>query len=354
MSFALDGLNEFSRVGAVLHNTSELSESDKLERKFMYIEGLIRFLELYAANEIGDVEVDIEKISLWVNSPYFENVDIYSITSIEKVYEMLTVDLIDRNIPLYRFLRLDAYKQTIFEAVHREQLIRDFDKDCDDYQCLKCIWYTSDETAFGRLSKCRCDKETLSGRMSVRRSGYHDITKKRNRTCKYVTTAEDYDKFTDKFVTNNPHIKHRFGYGGSENIINSAKTLAAAWIEKFENLDNSYIPTFIPDAYKSLLTTDTDALNDLGRVFRGKQGLAEMQQNLRRAVFLEAMIKFVEVFAQTEIGSDYYANISAIAKYVSKNQKLKFTRKDDIYRELEQMVIDDDTFAKKFVKRKTL
>lgn len=72
----LDGFNEFSMVGSML-NGKKLTSHQILERKFLYIEGLIRFLELYAQNEIGNAEVDIEKVALWVNSPYFENVDIY-------------------------------------------------------------------------------------------------------------------------------------------------------------------------------------------------------------------------------------------------------------------------------------
>lgn len=352
--FELDGLNEFSCVGAMLNNQSELSEQEKRERKFMYIEGLVRFLELYAQNEIGDVEIDIEKINLWVNSPYFENVDLYQITSIEKVYEMLTADLIDRNIPLYRFLKLDDYKLRLFETEHREQLIRDFDTDCKNYQCLKCIWYTVEETAFGRCSKCNCDTAALAGQFHTVRRGYHDITDNANRNCVYVTTVENYDEFVDKYIEHNVHITHNFGHNGRISLRESAENYRKLWIQKLENLDNSYIPTFIPDAYKTLLTEEFDLMNDLARVFGNKQGLRDMQQNLRQAIFLEAMIKFVEIFAQTEIGSDYYANISAIAKYVRHEGTFTFTSKDEIYSQLERMIIDDEDFAKKFVKRKPI
>lgn len=349
MSFELDSSNDFSQIGVMLNNTKELSSTQILERKFMYIEGLIRFLELYAQNEIGEVEVDIEKISLWVNSAYFENVDIYRITSIEAVYEMLTEDLIEKNIPLYRFLKLDNYKLALFEKEHHEQLIRDFDKDCTNYQCLKCIWYSVELTNFGKCSKCLLDTEAITGKYHVYRRGYHNIEDEKNRNCKYVTTIDNYDEFMDKYVLNNPHIKN-FGRCNKNDLIASAEKCRKAWIEKLDNLDNSYIPVCVPDIYKMLLSEEVDVLEDLGRAFRGKLEKSEMQCNLRRAIFLEAMIKFIEIYAQTEIGSDYIASISKIAKYVNSSD-LKFKSVDEIYEHLENMVYDGFDMTKFCVRK---
>ena len=68
-------------------------------------------------------------------------------------------------------------------------------------------------------------------------------------------------------------------------------------------------------------------------------------------MFLEAMIKFVEIYAQTEIGNDYYADISKIAKYVS-NIEFNFTTRDQIYKNLEELTINDPDKIKTFVKSK--
>lgn len=59
----LDELNTFSGLANVLHN-KEITDKDKIKAKSLFIEGLIRFLELYGNNEIGNVEVDIRKIAL--------------------------------------------------------------------------------------------------------------------------------------------------------------------------------------------------------------------------------------------------------------------------------------------------
>ena len=351
MSFSLDGTNEFAVVGSILNNT-KLTEYQIQKRKFLYIEGLIRFLELYAQNEIGNVEVDIEKIALWVNSPSFENVDIYRIKNIESVYNMLSTELIDYNIPLYRFLKLSKYQFEICEKEHFDQIQQSFAKDCEKYPCLKCIWYENSETAFGTLSKCKLPKEKITGEMMTHRQGYHDITLKKNRTCKYCTTAEGKDEFIRKYITNNKKIWSNYDRCSIKNDI---EELYQEWVNKVNCLDNSYIPQYIPNDLHVSLTEKTDWVEDFCRVFGNKKGKNEMKTNLRFAIFLETMIKFVEIYAQTEIGSDYIADISSIAKYVSNySTKLDFASRDEFYKYLENNILDNSTFINKFIKRKDI
>lgn len=351
MSFSLDGTNEFAVVGSILNNT-KLTEYQIQKRKFLYIEGLIRFLELYAQNEIGDVEVDIEKIALWVNSPSFENVDVYRIKSIESVYKQLSDELVEYNIPLYRFLKLSKYQFEICEKEHFDQIQQSFAKDCETYPCLKCIWYENSETAFGTLSKCKLPKERITGQMMTHRQGFHDITLKKNRTCKYCTTAEGKDEFIRKYVTTNKKIWSEYD---KRSITKDVDELYQEWVAKVKRLDNSYIPQYIPDDLHVSLTEKTDWVADFGRVFSNKKGKGEMKTNLRFAIFLETMIKFVEIYAQTELGSDFIADISNIAKYVNdSSHKLDFTSKDEFYKYLEDTIIKDTDFINKFIKRKDI
>ena len=339
----LDTLNELSKIGAIIHNTKELSNEELCKRKFLYIEGLIRFLELYACNEIGETEVDIEKVALWVNSPYFENVDIYHIKTINDVYKSLTDDLIEYNIPLYRFLKLDENKLALLEKSHRNQLLQEYIKDSEIYPCLKCIWYSMTQTDFGPLSKCRCPKEEISNNWSFSRKSYFDITNKENINCKYITTIDNVDKFIDKYLSKIKISIHKDEY------VNKANKYKQELIDKINNLDNSYIPIVIPDAYSNLLSEKIDVLKDLGRLFGNKQSKTDMQLNLRRAIVLEVMIKFVEIYAQTELGNNYRADISKIAKYVYSN-KFSFTSKEEIYTQIENMIYENKLNINMFCK----
>lgn len=342
----LDGDNEFSVVGSLIHG-KKLTDYQKQKRKFLYIEGLIRFLEIYAQNEIGNVEVDIEKVALWVNSPNFENVDIYQITSIHKVFGMLTEDIIERNIPLYRFLKLSEYQFLQLECEHQERLLQDFHTDCETYPCLKCVWYDAEMTSFGRVSKCKLPYEYITRKVSWYRSGYHDITAKRNRECKYVTTINDKESFIYKYVGSGGK-----GFYRENEVLSSLDCSINKWNEKVNNLDNSYIPAIIPDSLKTNLDEKTDILKEFGRAYNNKKTKEDMKMNLRFAVLLECMIKFVEVYAQTEMGSDYIADISKIARFAcdhSQKDFFTFTNKEEIYEKLEGFMVEDEDFFKKYI-----
>lgn len=67
-------------------------------------------------------------------------------------------------------------------------------------------------------------------------------------------------------------------------------------------------------------------------------------------MMLEAMIKFVEIYAQIELGSDYQADIGKIAKYVDKTN-FTFTSYNEMYEYLENLMIDGFDMTK-FCKRK--
>ena len=57
-------------MAAILHGKDHLHS--RLEKKrAMFLEGYIRFAEIFAQSEIGDMEVDITKLALYIYSPNF-------------------------------------------------------------------------------------------------------------------------------------------------------------------------------------------------------------------------------------------------------------------------------------------
>ena len=65
------------------------------------------------------------------------------------------------------------------------------------------------------------------------------------------------------------------------------------------------------------------------------------------------MIRFVEIYAQTEIGADYRASISKIAKFVYKHsytELLDFDSYEDAYKNIEDAVISGFDI-RKFISR---
>lgn len=346
----LDESNDYAAFGSMLHNNGKRLTAEQIQkRKFLYLEGLIRFLQLYAQNEIGEVEVDIEKAALWVNSPAFENVDVYKLTSIASVYEALTRDLTERNIPLYRLLKLSDYQLAILEQDHYDALQSDFKKDCEKYPCLKCLWYSNEVTSLGTLSKCSCPKEDIERRASTLRRGFHNIALKSSRNCKYLTEADTIQDFLNKYSKRIPEYKQR-------QIISQLNNAKDKWTQKIKNLDNSYIPVSIPENLKVCLNDKTDVMEDLARVFGNKKGKDEMRNNLRFAIFLRYVIEFVEVYAQSEMGSDYEADITKIARFISqKGLGLhNLCSEKDILDYLEEQAAANENYIRKFIKKKAV
>lgn len=328
----LSELNLTKNLSNVLYGEVD----DKLSKKSIYIEGLIRFLELYATNEIGEVEADIQKVSLWVNSPKFENIDIRKITDITSVYKMLEEDIIN-NIPIHRFLKLSSYQSKILEREHYDTLLNEYNKDCEEYPCLKCIWYDNGATSLGSFSKCTIHdiRELVINHsfMSPRQS-YLDIEKYKN--CKCCTTLTNVPDILLEHISDG----HRFNKIKSSEIEMARNRLS----NKIKNLDNSYIPITVDEEDIIDLSEKDDSISDLCRVFGNKQAKSEMRNNLRNAMMLEAMIKFFDVYAQTEVGTDYQANISNINNWIY-NQKFTFTNVSECYNIIENDIIMDNKYS---------
>lgn len=320
-----------------------LSDNQKQHRKFLYLEGLIRFLELYGQNEIGNVELDYEKISLYINSASFENMDLRAVTSIDKVFKMLEEDLYN-NIPLYRFFKLSDYQLQIFEKDHYQRLLARYLEDAEKCPCLKCIWYHSDIEDLGWTSVCSFPIEKVTNKWEMHRRGYLDISKIHN--CEYCTPV-DSDIFIKKYL---PKARNTYE---NNYLLEQHNSNREKLIDKIKHLDNSAIPPYVPEEDKVDLSYENNmdnAIRDFGRAYNNKLTLSDIRENHVKAIFLEGMIKFIELYAQNELNSNYIANITNIAKYVF-SHKLQFKSIDEVYQYLENMILSGESI-KKFIKIK--
>lgn len=313
--------------------TNKLDATELLKRKCLFIEGIIRFLQLYAQNEIGDVKVDIEKVALYVNSAAFENSEVVQYRTIEDVYSVLENDLYN-NIPLFRFLKLSEHQRKIFEQDHYDLLLADYKKDCEIYPCLKCIWYDTDITSLGRYSVCNLP-EYFNKSLSTRRRGYLDITKKA--TCTHVATLDDTDYGKEYRNHKVSRIRHSFNSAYNAGVENLKRKIA--------NLDNCIIPPYIPEDDHVDLDAEIDWTKELGRAYNNKLSYSDIKKNHIRAIFLEGMINFIEIYAKTELGANYIADIFKIAEYVY-NHTLNFTSVEQVYEYLENLVYTGEDVSK--------
>lgn len=340
----LDDANVFEALAGF--EQKELTGLEKLEGKFRYIEGIIRFLNLYCQNELGSGEVDIVKVCMWVNSPWFENNELRNFKTIDDVYKSLEEQVVN-NVPLYRLLNISDHLHDLLETEHTEALQKEMLKQAEKYPCLKCIWYKCQTTAIGLSSSCERPRD----KVEMFRREYLDIMTVAE--CEYCTTLTETGNPIQKLQKLCAEGKFESGfYRNLRNSIAGMDKLKERWRKAFEELDNCQIPKafeiFDLTEIREELKGEDGFLHELGRAFGNKQSLSEIAENLQRAMFVKAMLTFVEIYAQSELGSDYIADITAIARYVyeAKDTIPNMNCEEDVYAWFEQKIFNGEDMSK--------
>lgn len=320
----------------ILHNGKTISNKKKAELKAIFLEGLIRFLEIYVQTEIGEgIEIDITKVALHINSAQFENDDLYSIKSIDDVYQLLETLTIS-GLPIWRFLQLSKYQNKIFESGYDELLISAKKMAASERPCYGCIWYSETDTFLGELRRCNRPEVEWTGR----RNGYHDPDEIKE--CKWLTTL---DRIPDAlYLEEIPEIRRK-------KFLQRVDDGREKFNESLSK-DPFRIPKTLSEEDKVDLSKKYDWLDDLGCAWNNKRTKTERQSELRKAMYIEGMIRFFEIYAKCEIGNKYISDIKNIALFIDKmeSDEINYIESfDELYRDLEEKIING-LDVKKFVK----
>ena len=314
-------------------------------QKSLYLEGLIRFLEIYAETEIGgEIELDIAKIALFVNSATFENDDLYSIHTVEDVYR-LCEELALLGLPLWRFLKLSDYQKRIFESGYHELLLSLKKKSTDEKSCYGCIWYRETETMFGILRECKRPETSLSDMWKASR--HTAFIPEEHSDCPWATTLDSIPE--EVYQLPNEGLSRR---RIQDNFLAAVEPARERFRKELEK-DPFRIPKEMSeDEIIDLSVTPTldDALVDFAFAFKNKRTVTERRRELQKAMLLESMIRFFTIYAETEYGTDYQADITAIALFVDELEPADInhiTKSEHCYTEIEEKYL---TYANNFVK----
>ena len=93
---------------------------------------------------------------------------------------------------------------------------------------------------------------------------------------------------------------------------------------------------------------------DFSRAVKNKKGYSVLKEELRKAMYLEGMIRFFEIYAKMEMGNNYIADITNISVYVDSLYKedIAYIKSyEDVYLNLEEKIINGFE-VEKFVKLK--
>lgn len=290
--------NLFPQAAVMIHDGVEISGERQAEIKAIFIEGLVRFLGIYAETEIGEgIQIDITKVALHVNSARFENDDLYCINSIDDVYRLLE-QLTIAGLPIWRFLRLTNYQKRIFESGYSELLASSKMKAAAERPCYGYVWFDEFETPFGILRECRKPETEFE---TYRRGAIDPDT---ITECKWCTTL---DRIPDKIRKLRDFYRTRF--------MNSVESARNKFRRKL-NEDPFRIPKELSDDENVELETHYDPILDLACAFKNYKTKSGRQTEIRRAMYIEGMIRFFDMYAKCEIGNSFIADIKNIALYV--------------------------------------
>jgi len=160
--------NVFIEMSAILNNKRPPSERKLEEQRAMFLEGYIRFAEIFAESELGDMEIDIKKLALYVFSPDFKYKMTYQIKNINDVYKIIEKDILD-GMPIWRYFKCSERIMKILENTFKNDAEEEEKKIKKKYICKRCKYLKEAHMDLGYMCKCTADK--------IHRSGFHDYSK---------------------------------------------------------------------------------------------------------------------------------------------------------------------------------
>lgn len=333
--------NLFPQAAEMIHN-KKLSDKRKLEIKAMYIEALINFMDIFAQTEIGEgIEIDLQKVALFVNSNVFENRDCFYIKTIDDIYTVLEFEVLN-GLPLWRFLKLTEYQNKLFEDMYGKTLIEIKTEKEKCSKCYTCIWYEKIDTMFGILERCKKPSE-FENPFRRRQSSIKPIQIK---SCKYYTSLSEMPEL----ILNKLNDFYR------NRIIKNIEERRIEYVKENSNIEDIYgVPAMLNQEVVIDFDKQYDPLSDLAFAFNNKRTISERKKELRYAIYFEGMIRFIKTYIDIEIGNDFIPDIKNIILYLNElfddNNFDNIKNINDVYLQMEDLVMSGFDI-KGFLKRK--
>lgn len=170
----------FEGLGAILNNRKPKSQLRTEQTRAMYLEAFIKFAEIYANNELGNMEVDIQKIGEYIYSTNFAYQENLKIESVYDCFELIENDIIN-GLPIWRFMKCSEKQLKILENNFNNMIQEEEQRLTDTYICKSCRYLQEQYLDLGYMCKCNYQEK-----FTRKRSGFHDYTT--------VKSCKDYEK----------------------------------------------------------------------------------------------------------------------------------------------------------------
>lgn len=310
----------------------------RLKVKALYMEALTTFLKVYAESELSsDIELNLPLISLYINSPEFENQDCSYIKSIDDIYEMLEIETL-MGMPVWRFFILSDYQKNILEKNYEEFLKKNCEYLRENYPCKRCIFFREMDTPFGYLAECRFDEWKRANSID-----WTKVTKCEN----LVGLDTDIEKFKNEGYT------YRRIKSFKDTFERKLKEETTKNLDKYkvtlEDLKDSEVS--LEELSKE--EREVEIFKDFGRAVANKRTSTDRRKEYRKAIILASFVEFVNLYIESEIGSGYKVNLYEILKYIE-YMDFDFKSKEEFLEDLEKKIIDEEIQISKYIEKEEI
>ena len=129
---------------------------EKIEKKCLFLEAMIRFTEIFGNENIGDCEVDIAKIINYSESKHFNFIMSWECETLDDFYKLIE-NMILEGFPIWHFLKISDWTKNIFDKEFEKEIQtrkQSEELEKSKYKCYKCKWIKETQTSLGLIFKC--------------------------------------------------------------------------------------------------------------------------------------------------------------------------------------------------------
>ena len=123
---------------------------------------LTDFLQIWGNNNIGNVEIDVVKVSEYLLSGKWM-VDGFGLDTKEDMYIYVENQVLN-GMPIWEFFIISDWTRNMLEKSFRQEIKIVHEEMYEKYACMTCILYSVKETEYGILQRCNKPRDKLLSR----------------------------------------------------------------------------------------------------------------------------------------------------------------------------------------------
>jgi hypothetical protein len=142
--------------------------SKEFEHKYLFLEAMIRFTEIFANEHLGDCKVDIAKVIQFAESPAFKLRVAWECKTLDDYYKLVE-EMVLEGFPIWEYLKISEWTKNILHKEFVNEVKTEEETRQKKYKCYSCEYFKETNTMLGTLYKCNKPKEN-QGMLKVNRN----------------------------------------------------------------------------------------------------------------------------------------------------------------------------------------